>query len=215
MKRFILTSFTVVCLLLMVSPVMGKEYRPVVSGNYEEGSRVYDQDEGVGDYDFKSGWLKYKKKLTSKSYYYLKGSYHRNDFLERDNYDSESLKLLGNFTYQLTDPFRLKTEVGIKQKDYPIAVHKSYQTLSSNLEFQYKVKKLDKLKWRLSLKENSYPENDKDNMLAGVTLRWEKDLNDKFEIHSQYKISRQNYYYSQSLSDKSRYSISIGFEYQI
>ena len=202
-------------ILVFAGQIVAKDYQPVISGNYKEGSRLYDSDEGVGDYDFKDSWLKYKQKLTSKTYYYLKASYRENNFILKDNYDSQTIKLLGNFTYQINKPLRVKTELSIQDKKYPQVVEKSYLTYSGNMELQVKINNLDKLKCRISLKEASYLKNNKDNILTGVSLRWEKDILDELEIHSEYKISYQDYYDPESLTDKSRYSVSIGFEYKI
>ncbi|AZR73843.1 hypothetical protein BBF96_10865 [Anoxybacter fermentans] len=217
MKKISFIIFLGIILFTSVSfSCIAGDYRPVISGNYEEGQRLYESEEGVGDdYIFRESWLKFKQKLSPKSYYYFKVLYHENDFLKEDQYDSYTFDFIANYTYQINNPVRLKTELRLRDKKYPSSETKNYYFLGTNLELSIRLKDLDKIQCRMNLQQEIYPLTIKDNFLMGFALSWEKELWQGFSLHSQYKFSGQNYFDEQVISDKLRHSISIGFEYQL
>ncbi len=220
MKKFciIMVTYIFISMMLFVVQVNAGEYRPLITGKYEQGQRLYltEDEDGIGkDYIFKEGWLKFKQKLSNQSYYYIKIRYGLNDFADYNQYDSSTIDFLGNYTYQISKPLRIKTELGLRDKKYSLAKEKSYFEISTDLEIVLKPWEGDELYCRLNLQKENYIEDIKDNLLSSLTVKWDKDLRDGFSIYGQYKLSTQNYLNPESLIDKFRQSFSMGFEYKL
>lgn len=212
MKKVYITLF-LICIYCCFTFVQAEGYKPLVTGNYEQGHRLYDLEEG-GDYFFRDGWVKWKQKLSSTSYYYFKLHYGENLY-QNDQYDNTTIDLTTNYTYQLFDPLRLKTILTLKEKEYLNNHTKDYLEVDSSLEFSYRPGKKDHLLWTLGYQQENYDLSNKSNSLTGFTFRWERKIWQGFSIHSKFKYTNQNYFAEDSLSDKMRESISVGFEYQL
>ncbi|MCK4257474.1 MAG: hypothetical protein KAX49_00755 [Halanaerobiales bacterium] len=219
MRKFCLSMivWVIVSLMTLAPQIDAKDYRPLITGKFEQGQRLYlSEDEGIGkDYYFREGWLKFKQKLTSKSYYYFKIRYADNDFVDYNQYNSSTIDLMGNYTYQFSKPLRFKTEVGLREKKYPLAGEKSYIEISTSFELFLKPWEKDDILCRLSLQQENYQQKTKNNLLSNFFIEWERDISDGFSLYSQYKLSTQNYNDQESLKNKMRHSLSIGFEYQL
>ncbi len=201
--------------LFMVDKVQAVNTRPVISGNYQQGERIYTEEEGTGDnYLFREGWFKYKQNLSTAHYYYLKVSFAENDYRSRDQYDSLTYDLLGNYTYQLMKPLRLKTEINLRNKRYPLAETKNYQAVGTDLEVSYKFY-ANQLICSFNAQQEFHQSNDRDNLLTGISVRLNRKMWTGFKVHGIYKLSGTVYYSPNGLQDRVKQSISIGFEYQI
>lgn len=212
------TLFITVCMFLFMLSVQieAAAHKSIVSGNYEQGQRIYDGDDSRGDdYLFKDGWLKFKQNFTSESYYYFRVEYSENDFLTKDVYDRRTLDLLLDYTQQISKPLRVKTDLGFQDIHYRASDEKSYRQMSANIELNYKPTKPDELICGLKLEQEMYPASDKENLVAGINLRWERKVSSKLTVHTAYTVNAQNYYSEESLADKMRQAFSLGFEYQL
>lgn len=202
-------------LAIFSSQILAKDYRPVLSGNYQQGQKFYTEDEGIADdYYFQEGWLKYKQNLTSTNYYYIKARYYANDYERKDQYDSYTVDLSANYTYQIIQPLKLKTDLRLRNKTYPLEESKNYHAIDTDWRLFYTLN-ANKFQWGLGIEHEFYPFNNKDNLLSKLILRWDRKINNGFKIHGQYNLQGQFYFEPDALSDRIRHSISFGFEYKL
>lgn len=229
MKKPCLPVLFTVCVLisLFCAQIEAGAHKPILSGNFEQGWRLYESEEGNGDdYFFREGWLKWKQDFTSKSYYYIRFHYQANHFTTDKKWDSQTVDLLVNYTQQISKPIRLKTEIGLKNKSYPndqlkkdgtvdpTLPEKDYYEVTGALEVTVKPWAGDTFFSGVKLQYETYPHHDKENMLTGMNLRWEHIVSDDLKVHTACNLSREDHFF-QSALDKMRYSISVGFEYQL
>lgn len=212
------TQFIIVVISLFMFSVQieAVAHKPIISGNYEQGQRIYTEQDGRGDdYLFKDGWLKIKQNLSSESYYYFRIEYSENDFLTQNIYDRRALDFLLDYTQQIIKPLRVKTDLGFQDIYYQESDVKSYRQLSANVELTYKPTKPDELTCGMKLEQESYIDGLKDNLVAGINLRWERKFSNKLSVHTAYTLTSENYFDPKSLPDKMRQAFSLGFEYQL
>lgn len=201
---------------LFCAQIEAAAHKPVISGNYEQGWRLYDVEEGSGDdYFFRESWLKWKQNFTSQSYYYVKVRLYETDFAVRNQFDSLTIDLSANYTRQISKPFRIKTEVNLREKNYPLAQSKKYYEVTGNLELSLKPGPQDQVTGTVKLQREIYPMSDKDNLLSGANVNWERKISTRLSVHTGCALTRENYLAKTALTDKMLYSISIGFEYKM
>lgn len=203
--------------VLLCAQIKAVAHKPVVSGNYEQGWRLYEAEEGTGDdYFFRVGWLKWKHDLSSKSYYYIRTQYSQNDFTSDSKYDSRTIDLQLNYTQQIVKAFRVKTELNLRQKVYELDPKKDYFEVGANLEFNLKPGAKDNITATLKVQQENYPTGVKDNLVTGVNLDWQRKMWTGFSVNTGASMTTEKFYdESVSSSDKMRYAISVGFEYQL
>lgn len=216
-----------VLVLLFCIQIEAGAHKPVISGNYEQGWRLYESDEGNGDdYFFQEGWFKWKQDLSSQSYYYVRLQYLGHDFSTENRWDSHTVDLLMNYTQQLSKPVRLKTEVNLRNKLYPhdqrkadgtldeTLPEKDYYEVTGDIELTVKPWKSDTFYCGLKMQYELYPNNTKDNLLTGMNFRWEHKATEQLKLQTACKLTKEDHFQAPT-SDKMRYSISIGFEYKL
>jgi hypothetical protein len=229
MKKRIVQVLCTACALfvLLSGQIEAVAHKPVISGNYEQGWRLYESEEGNGDdYFFQEGWLKWKQDLSTQSYYYVRLQYQANNFSTDDKWDSKTVDLLMNYTQQISKPIRLRTEVNLRNKIYPndqlkadgttdtTILEKDYYAMRGDVELTVKPWTGDIFYYSVKLQYDLYPNNTKENLLAGMNLRWEHKVSKELKLHTACNLTKEEYLYNSS-SDKTRYSISVGFEYQL
>lgn len=226
--RMIHGLFTACMLFVLLSAqIEAAAHKPVISGNYEQGWRLYESEEGNGDdYFFQEGWLKWKQDLSTQSYYYVRLQYQANNFTHDDKWDSTTVDLLMNYTQQISKPVRIKTEVNLRDKLYPhdqvkpdgtvdsTLPEKDYYEMTGDVEVTVKPWAGDIFYYGVKLQYETYPHNEKENLLTGMNLRWEHTVSDALKLQTACHVTKEDYFYNVS-SDKMRYSISVGFEYQL
>lgn len=215
-KLFSFIYVLILCLFTIHVNIEAAAHKPVVSGNFEQGQRLFIGEDGSGDdYLFKNGWLKFKHDISSNSYYYVRFEYSQNDFSVVHPYNKQAFDLSLNYTRQITKPLRLKTELGFKNTIYPSVKKKDYRQLAATVELNFKPGKVDEFTCSFKLQEENYPTGDKDNLSGGLNLKWERKVNKQLTVNSSFVLSGENYYDEASLSDRMRQSFSVGFEYQL
>ena len=172
-RLFIYLTPVLMCLFIFAANFEAAAHKPLISGNFEQGQRVYSGEEGRGDnYLFKDGWLKIKQNTAQNSYYYVRVGYTENNFIEKNVYDSQKLDLDCNYTRQIIKPLRFKTDLSFKHVSYPVANEKNYRQLALAVEMNYKLNKQNDFTCSVKLQEEAYPLSDKDNLSGGINLKW-------------------------------------------
>ena len=219
--------FFLLCIFLLFSCVfLGYEveadYNPVISGKLDSGEKIYtnfdeeNKEELDDKYKYNRVWLKYKQKLTTREYYYLKFQYYKKDYYCSNTYNNIGLDFWGNYTYQLTEKTRNRWKINIRNKDYYSNKIKSYKRLRINYEVDYDYNSKNDYGIVLQRQWNNFTDNDSKNYFRDkVKLEWDHDYNDKFTIESSFQYERQIYDISAGSSNKYGKQISVGFDYEL
>lgn len=215
MRKPVITGLLVFVICSTFGLIGLADYKPLISGNYQQGERWFTLEEGSGDdYYFRQAWLKYKQKLSPKSYYYFRVRFYENDYQNKDQYDSLTYDFSTNFTYQILQSLRVKTDLRLRNKAYRLAEEKDYHELASDLTLTFKSDP-NRFSCTLGVQREFYPLSDRDNLAGKVGLRWERELNKGLSIYTQLKFNGQIYYVPGTLADRFRQAISLGFDYQL
>ena len=197
-------------------------YRPVISGNYESGNRLYtdlyqeDNEEMIDEYNYNLLWLKYKKKITSSEYYYFKIQYYKKKYLISDTYNNIGLDLWGNYTYQITDKLRSRWKGNIKDKNYYSKSEKSYQSYRLKYELDYDYNQKNDYNFYIQRQWNDFIQlDDKDYIRDKIKVEWEHEYTENIKIMTDFKYERQVYDISSDSSNKYGKQFSIGFKYKL
>lgn len=215
MGKLLIIGLAIFFVWTMITTPCLTAYKPLISGKFQQGERFYAIEEPHGDdYYFREAWLKYKQKLSPSNYYYFKVRFYENDYQNEDQYDSTTYDLSTNFTYQIFAPLRVKTNLRLRHKAYRVQEEKNYQALTSDLAFTYQVNP-NKFICTLGLQREFYPFSDRDNLLGNGGFRWERKFSRGFSVYTQLKFRGQMFYFPDTLADRFRQSISLGFDYQL
>jgi hypothetical protein len=167
-------------------------------------------------YFYKKIWLKYKQKLSTTEYYYIKGQYYKKEYEDKTTYSNISLDLWGNYTSQLNEKLRRRWKFNIKDKNYYSSQEKSYNAYRIKYQLDYDHNLKNDYGFYLQRQWNNYTNNNsKDSTRDKLALDWQYDINDSFKINTSYQFERQLYNYSSDSSNKYGKKISIGFKYEL
>lgn len=221
MKKIFLSLF-IFAVILFCCGQSQAAYNPVISGNFESGDRLYTDlfDEGteemIDKYYYKRFWLKYKKKLSTAEYYYLKLQYYKKNYKKSDTYNNIGLDLWGNYTHLISDKLRGRWKINIKDKDYYTNQTKSYQAYRLKYELDYDYSDSQDYGIYIQRQWNDFLNLDtKDYFRDKINIEWDYDYSDKLEINTAFQYQRQIYNSFSESSNKYGKEISIGFKYEL
>lgn len=108
MKIFMSIVLTISMLFIVTIQAVAVEYKPEISGNFENGNKAYidvfeledefsdditEVEEEIDTYQYNKVWLRFKQKLNKSDYYYIKAQYNNREYQERINYNNIALYL--------------------------------------------------------------------------------------------------------------------------
>lgn len=211
--------------LVLPGPAAVKaDYRPVLSGDFEVGDRLYteyneleeEEEEVLDTYFYRRGWLKYKQKLTPSDYYYFKFQYYKKEYDDQQTYNNVTLNLWGNYTYELTEKLRNRWKANFKDKDYLDRPDNSYRSLRLQYQLDYDYDRVNDYTFYLQRQWEDYRNDPANyNTRDRISLEWERELRDGFDINTTFQYERQQYNYDSDRSNKYGRKLSIGFDYEL
>jgi len=194
-----------------------------ISGKLESGDKSYTdlsgkygEEELLDRYFYRRYWLKYKQKLEDGDYYYLKVQYYRKEYENETDYDNLSLKLDGNYTFYPGEKVRNKLIMTLKNKDYFHALYRSYNALKLKYQVDYDYSQESDYTIYLQRQwNNCLNHNYNDNIKDRLSVKWEYELNDNFDINTTYQVEEQLYRATSERSNKYSQKVSLGFKYDL
>lgn len=210
----------------------GKKYGPEISGNFEIGDRVYIDiyesksnngemnneliEEVVDIFNYKKIWLRYKQKINSKDYYYIKGEYTDEIYHEKEKSNNNTYELWTNYTFILSDKIRNKVMLDLRKKDYYNNSKNIYKQARLTYELKFDVNEKNDFTIILLRQWQKYLEGDtKDNIYDRVTFNWEHDLQDNLTLNSVLQYDWTAFNPSSNSTDKNNRKFNIGFDWKI
>ncbi|MDI3547037.1 MAG: hypothetical protein PWR10_689 [Halanaerobiales bacterium] len=229
MKRglMLILLTAIICLQLILFSVhisvLAKDYRPELSGDFEIGDRIYsdplNEDDGediLDRYWYKRFWLKYKQKLSSSDYYYLKVQYYKKDYQEETIYNNTSIDLWGNYTYQLTKRLKNRWLLNLRHKDYSNNSDNTYRMARLGYQLDYKYNQRHDYTVYLQRQwENYLNDSSKDNLYDRISLGWDFEVTENFELNTSLQLDREVFNESSASSNKTGKKFGVGFKWQL
>jgi hypothetical protein len=225
MRRIIILFLLIYLFTYLFSVADAAKYRPELSGNFETGDRTYSElleeaEEVLDFYTYDRYWLKYKQKLSSSDYYFLKMQYYRKDYDEQLNYNNITLDIWANYTYKINSKLRNRWELSYKDKDYFINSLKSYYGLKIKYQFDYNYNEKHDYTIYLQRQWNDYinnnsNDNSNDNTSDKLSINWNYKVNSDLDLTSTMQMDRQLYSNISDCSNKMGHKLSVGFKYKL
>ena len=220
MRRLYMFLLLLLIMVFAVNTLVFGAYSPEVSGDLEIGDRLYTdpspEEERLDMYFYKKFWLKYKKKLSTSEYYYIKGQYYKKEYDSKIIYNNKALDLWGNYTTQLTEKLRRRWKFNIKDKDYYTSPIKSYYSLRVKYQLDYEYNEKSDYNVYIQRQWNNYVNKDsRDSTRDRLALDWQYDLSEDLEITTSYQFENQIYKYPSESSNKYGRKLSVGFKYEL
>lgn len=227
MKRILnFLLILVINILLFSGIIIAKEYRPVLSGSFNVGDKRYDEilleeddsltEEIVDRYNYQKFWLKYKQKLSTTDYYYLKGQYYKKRYEERGNYNNINFDLQGNYTYQLTNKLRNRWLLTLRDKEYQENENSTYQMLRLNYQLDYKYNQKNKYSLVLQRQLEDYlNDSSKDNIYDRISVNWDYQIREDFTLNSKIQFNREVYKNLSERTNKYGRQFGVGFSWEL
>lgn len=216
----------ILILILFSNIVSAKNYRPEISGSFENGDKLYTDpsnldaeiEEVVDYYSYYKQWLKYRQKIAVGEYYYLKVQRQKKEYENSDNYDHLNLEGQFNYTFYLTEKLRNRFKLLLRDKDY-LAVdyrEKDYQLARLQYTLQYELNPRHDCEVILQRQWTKYDlEPAKDYDLNRLALKWSWELSENLDLDSKIQFDKQINDPNSKSTDKSARKISLKFKYKL
>ncbi len=207
--------------IIIFSSICIADYRPIISGDFEVGDKLYTDFEGyeeeiIDKYHYYKHWLKYKKKLSTTEYYYLKYQYYRKKYKFKTRYNNICFNLWGNYTTEISDKIRNRFKINYKDKDYYDKQIKSYKSLRFKYMLDYDPDNKNDYEICIQRQWNNYCQRSvNDNTKDKICLGWEYEMNKNLEINTNIKVNYQSYSQYSQRSNKYSHNFSLGFKYKL
>lgn len=238
MKRVFLS---ILSFLILVLSIESFAYSPEISGNYEVGDRTYidifkieaddeefDEDEWdpdldteiveeiIDQYRYDKLWLRYKQKLSTSDYYYIKGQYNSKEYQKKINYNNLSLDIWTNYTFRINEQLRNKVMIDLRNKDYQNKENNSYNQIRLKYQLDYKVDESNDFTLYLQRQWKDYPKNEgKDNLYDRISFSWDWDVKDNLTVNSKIQYDWTSFKPISNSSNKNSRKYNIGFKWKI
>lgn len=242
MRRWILVTLVLLSLFLFLEEVLGRQYRPEISGNYERGERSYidiflveegeeadEELDGLEDiieeelgeelidkYYYDRLWLRYRQQLNRTDYYYIKIQYYKKEYQENLNYNNLTWDLWTNYTFRLTDQLRNKIMVDFRQKDYYDNEKNTYNQIRLKYQLDFAIDERNDCSFFLQRQWKDYPNNEaKDNLYDRFSISWNYKVSPKLKVSTGLVFDRNSFKPISESSNKESRKFSIGFNWKL
>lgn len=229
-KKIILVFSILLLVFTLKITLYAKNYKPVLSGNYETGDKTYldvleldeingsdtDQIEEIDSYHYQKLWLKYKQKLTSSNYYYIKTQYNKKKYQQKVNYNNIALDLWANYTHRINNKLRNRFLANIRKKDYNNNKDSTYQQFRLKYQLDYQLNKNNDCSFYAQRQWKSYNYcSEKNNIYDRISFSWDCDLSDSLSLTTGMQLNQTKFQPESASSDKVGKKINIGFKCEL
>ncbi|MFW5999721.1 MAG: hypothetical protein ACOCQC_03555 [Halanaerobiaceae bacterium] len=216
----IILTFLIV--LAFPAVVSSADYRPVLSGEFEVGDRLYTDvmedltEEKVDEYFLRSLWFKYHQQLDVYEYYYIRFEYEKRDYFEDISGSSSTLALRGNYTYNLREDLKNRWVVNARDKDYINDSDRSYFSLRLKYQLDYEYNERHDCSVYLQRQMQNYIRDaDNDNVCDRISCTWNHEVGPQLELDSTISLDRERYEAVSDRNNKYGRRFSVGFDYEL
>ncbi|MFW6237705.1 MAG: hypothetical protein ACOCZM_00860 [Bacillota bacterium] len=221
MKGSIIIIFLLLMVLVFTTGVSRADYRPVFSGKFEAGDRLYTEvmedlsEERVDEYFFRSFWLKYRQQLDVYEYYYFRIEYEDREYIIDNPGNSSTLNLWGNYTYYLKENIRNRWEGNIRDKKYVNDRDRAYRSLRLKYQLDYEHSPRHDYSVYLQRQIYNYNNVDRDNTRDRISCTWNYEVNSRLNLDTTIRLDREQYEPLSGRSNKYGRRLSLGFDFEL
>ncbi|MFW6035938.1 MAG: hypothetical protein ACOCRZ_06760 [Halothermotrichaceae bacterium] len=213
-------------LILLSVPIYAVEYKPELSGNYENGERVYEDVSLLDDdsietkidkiYYFNNIWLKYRQKLSPSDYYYIKATFYDKDYKESDENDYKKIELEGNYTFKINEKLKSKLVLSHKNMDYFKKPESKYKQIGVDCKLTYDHNEYNQYIAAYNKDWKNYPHDETENKRTDlVSLDWKHDVNENLKINTGFDYKQELFKVECGKTNKYQKRLNIGFKLKL